>query len=122
MYKVAVDSYQKKHHDLTDCLVVDFLEYIDCHFLSDISLKKTADHFYLNYTYCSEIFKKVTGMGFSAYITKLRLCHACKLLDETSIQIAEISEKSGFHDYFYFSKQFKKELNVTPTEYRYMKT
>ena len=44
--------------------------------------------------------------------------NAKKLLTTTDISINEISLKTGFNDYFYFLKTFKKYTGHTPSEYR----
>ena len=67
---------------------------------------------------CIELFKKSAGTTFSHYLTNLRITNAKKLLTTTDISINEISLKTGFNDYFYFLKTFKKYTGHTPSEYR----
>lgn len=47
-----------------------------------------------------------------------RLACAQKLLIETEYKVREIAEKSGFNDYHYFSKAFKKANGMSAAEYR----
>ncbi len=51
-------------------------------------------------------------------IKKIRLEEASKLLISTRLRISEVAYKVGFNDIYYFSKQFKKIMNATPSEYR----
>lgn len=74
--------------------------------------------------YCTDhlrrLFKKATGLTLLEYLTQLRLNNAKKLMQENDVlhySIAEISMMSGFYDSGYFSRVFKKKMNMTPTEY-----
>ncbi|MDT3388272.1 MAG: helix-turn-helix transcriptional regulator [Bacteroidota bacterium] len=45
---------------------------------------------------------------------------ACKLLKENQLHISDIAFLCGFSDPKYFSRCFKKTVNITPSEYREM--
>jgi stage V sporulation protein D (sporulation-specific penicillin-binding protein) len=59
-------------------------------------------------------------LGVEAVYTDAEL--AKKLLGTKELSLAEISAVSGFADVYYFSKLFKKETGLSPTEYRKEKT
>jgi len=44
--------------------------------------------------------------------------HAKKLLRETNLKMWQVAEESGFNDYHYFSKVFKKAEGMSPAQYR----
>ncbi len=50
--------------------------------------------------------------------TKLRLMQAAKILAETTMQVQEIADSTGFQDSLYFSRLFKREYGVSPKHYR----
>ena len=52
------------------------------------------------------------------YIRTIRMIEAKRLLKETNIPIQEIAVKIGYKDASFFTKNFKKHIGVTPTEYR----
>lgn len=52
------------------------------------------------------------------HLLNLRIQKARRLLAETILPIGEIAEKTGFEDMFYFSRRFKLETKLTPSEYR----
>ena len=52
------------------------------------------------------------------YLLNLRLQNARRLLAETTLTVGEIAERTGFEDMFYFSRRFKLETKLTPTQYR----
>lgn len=83
----------------------------------DMKLKDLAQKFYINSSYCSELFKKHTGKSFSQCLIDLRIEEAKKLLKEHGLSITKISEMVGY-DYYYFNKLFKRECGITPNQYR----
>ena len=48
----------------------------------------------------------------------LRIEHAKRLLRDPNYKILQIAQESGFHDTRYFAKIFKKNVGITPSEYR----
>ena len=65
-----------------------------------------------------DAFLKVYGLPPIKYLTMLRLSEAKKLLSETDDRIEDISHACGFSDQFYFSRVFKNQCGVSPSEYR----
>ncbi len=63
-------------------------------------------------------FKRRFGFAPAAYINSYRVGVAKNLLRTTPMQCAEIAEKTGFEDIFYFSKVFKKFAGTSPAAYR----
>ena len=74
----------------------------------------------LNYnkSYLFKQFKKATGKSVLAYFTLLKIEKAKRLLRETSLSVAQISEKLAFDTPNYFSKSFKKHTGFTPLQYK----
>ncbi|MBQ7421974.1 MAG: response regulator [Prevotella sp.] len=62
--------------------------------------------------------KAITGLSTRDYINTLRINRAKRLLRDNEFTIGEIAMKLGIDDIAYFSRFFKKETGVTPTEYR----
>jgi len=52
------------------------------------------------------------------YLLNLRIQKARRLLAETTLQVGEIAAQSGFQDMLYFSRRFKIETALTPSQYR----
>lgn len=53
-----------------------------------------------------------------SHLSELRLNEAKRLLEETTLQIADIAERVGFNDYSYFIQCFRKKYGETPLRYR----
>lgn len=92
--------------------------YIDQHFEQKLYLKDLSAQFFINQVYCCQLFKKNLGRTFSEYVTELRIGKACQLLQQTALSIEEIAIRTGFADYYYFNKVFKKVCRTTPTKFR----
>ncbi len=94
------------------------LSYLEVHYAEKLTLQDLSRKFGVNYTYLSQIFKKSTGQSFSEYLTRLRLTHACRLLEETEQKISLVAEQTGFSDYHYFCNVFKHAYSMSPLQYR----
>ena len=68
--------------------------------------------------YFSRIFKEGTGENFIEYLTSVRMEKAKELLGNGEYSMKEIGVMVGFSDPNYFSRSFKKNVGVTPTEYK----
>ena len=67
------------------------------------------------------LYKKLTALTHTtpvAFIRSIRLHHAAVLLQEGQQSVNEIAELTGFSSPSYFTKCFKKEFGVLPSEYR----
>ena len=85
-----------------------------------LTLQSTADNLNINKSYLATLFKKETGDTFTKYIHTKRLERAIFLLNTTSHSIQSIANDCGIEDVTYFTRLFKKEKSMTPTEYRAM--
>lgn len=93
-------------------------DYISAHFRYPITLSDVAKEFYLSPTYFSNAFTKHIGCSFVAYLTRLRVFHAQKLLVTTNMSITEIAADAGFNTFSSFSRAFKLQAGLSPVEYR----
>lgn len=93
-------------------------EYIRQHFNKDISLDDVSRAVNISPYYFSKIFKEDTGENFIEYLTGIRIEKAKELLGTTEYSMKEICAMSGYQDPNYFSRSFKKNVGVTPTEYK----
>lgn len=85
----------------------------------DLSLEKTIEKLGINRTKINEILKKELGFTFTAYLNKLRLTEAARLLSENeNANVAEIAYLVGYNNTTYFNKLFKKEYGCTPKAFK----
>ncbi len=94
------------------------MNYLNHHFAEDISVNSIAAALFLNRDYISHVFKDETGYSVMAYVISLRINRAKLLLAETDRSITDIAMECGYTDFTYFSKQFKKHTNMSPSKFR----
>jgi len=93
-------------------------EYIKTHFGKDISLDDVSREVNISPYYFSKLFKEETGENFIEYVTAIRMEKAKELLAGSDKSMKEIGLDVGYADPNYFSRIFKKNMGVTPTEYK----
>lgn len=93
-------------------------DYIKENFNRDISLDEVSREVNISPYYFSKIFKEGTGENFIEYLTAIRIEKAKELLNTTELSMKEICTMCGYSDPNYFSRSFKKNVGVTPTEYK----
>ena len=64
------------------------------------------------------VFRTKTGYATVEYFLRLKVQRACELLETTDLQINQISRKLGYEDQYYFSRLFKKFMDISPQQYR----
>lgn len=94
------------------------LSYINQNYASRLYLNELAQRFHLNANYCCSLFQSRVGTTFSHYVMNIRLEKAKELLCVEDLPINRVGELVGYDDIFYFSKIFKKEIGLAPSEYR----
>lgn len=94
----------------------EIIAFVDGHYRGDISCEELSRRFGYDEAYFSRRFKEVTGLSPSVYIRVLRLEYSQKLLKKGA-SVNEAARESGFSDAGYFSRCFKKQFSITPTEY-----
>lgn len=93
-------------------------DYINENFLSkNITLQELISLTDISYSYLKRLFIKRYGLPPKKYIIQLKINHACDLLKSDMYTVTQISEICGFRDVYFFSRQFKEYMGLTPTEY-----
>ena len=92
--------------------------YIDENFSKEISLDDVSRTVNISPYYFSKIFKEENGQNFIEYLTNIRIEKAKELLKGSDYSMKEICSMCGYQDPNYFSRTFKKNVGVTPTEYK----
>ena len=84
----------------------------------DISIAELSNELNVSRPYLTSKFTSEMGLSPMQYLVHLRMSHAKRLLITTDMSISEIATAIGFKDAFYFSRFFKKNDSMTPTQYR----
>lgn len=95
------------------------IDYINSHYMEDISIQTLADLCSINPNYAGQLFKQKMNQTFNSYLSNFRIQKAEKLLVDTDMPIALVAASVGYQYYFYFAKVFKKLTGSTPSSYRH---
>ena len=98
-------------------LVGSILHYVEQNLSEKLFLQDIAEKYNYSVTYISKLFKNVTGSSLVSYIIEKRIARARQLMYE-DLEITEIAERVGYHNYSNFYKAFKKAVGISPEEYR----
>nr|WP_275980355.1 response regulator [Halalkalibacter alkaliphilus] len=99
-------------------LLLQAKEYIDSNYHKAISLEQVAQEIGLSSYYLSKLFKERFQVTFMEYLKNARMQKAIELLLGGNMPLKEIALNVGYKDPNYFSTAFKKEIGVSPREYR----
>lgn len=95
------------------------VSWIDKNFDKDITLDNIADNLNISKYYMSRIFKDITGYTIMQYLMSCRINRAKYLLEiYPEKTILDVALESGFENSSHFSRFFRKQMNITPSEYR----
>lgn len=97
-------------------------QYLDEHFADDITLETLSELTHMNKYYMVHAFKKYKGVSPIKYLIDRRITEAKYLLESTDYPISKIAETTGFSSQSYFSQVFRKEMGVSPVQYRKLGT
>jgi AraC-like DNA-binding protein len=111
-------AFNPSKNDLTDLKIRKAKKYINDNLGVMLTCKDVANYCNYNEIYLNRIFKKSTGESIIRYIHRKKSETARQYLKETDIKIKEISKILGFENEYHFSSFFKKEVGVSPSQYR----
>lgn len=115
----VVERMSTRHKIISDPYIRNIVDFISTHYTQDIDISKLTSFIPLSRRSIEMKFKKeMHPHTITSYITKLRLDHFCRLLENSELPIKEAADKSGFIDNSNFSTIFRKHKGMTPTEYR----
>lgn len=100
-----------------DLSVRKVTEYIDNNLEKRLSGAELEQAFGYSFDHINRKFKQATGETVFAYLRKSRINQAKQLLYTKNISVGTVAEMTGFCDIYHFSKMFKKQTGITPSDY-----
>ena len=94
------------------------IEFIDTHFVDEITAGKLADIAGLSIPQFNRRFRQILRLSPMEYVFSLRIQCAQKLLSTTRRSIGDVATATGFYDQSHFTKRFKQITGMTPLAYR----
>ena len=68
-------------------------------------------------SYFLRLFKETHGISPKRYIIRLKINYACDLLRLEQYTVSQVAEMCGFSDVYFFSRQFKEYMGITPRDF-----
>ncbi len=99
-------------------VIEDSILFMKEHLANKITLKDISEQCGLSPSHFSMLFKAKTSRTPMDYLIHLRIQKACQLLDASNQRIKEIARMVSYDDPYYFSRIFKKTMNISPLQYQ----
>lgn len=103
---------------IDDMIVARALNYIREHYRKGISVEDIARSTGVSRRVLEIRFRKCVDRSVYEEVLRLRMDHACILLMETNLSVAQIAEALNYDEIKYFSRGFKKVIGTSPLAYR----
>ena len=94
------------------------VRYFHANYHKPISIEDFAASYHMSISWFIRNFKEYTGSTPAQYLLSLRISNAQTLLESTSYNITEIANIVGYDNPLYFSRIFKKQIGMSPSEFR----
>ena len=94
------------------------LAYIDENFKRKLTLDEIAEKCYTSKYYLSHLFTRFQGVSIGKYILDKKIDESKKMLASSDFPVVTIAESLGFDDPSYYSRIFKKNVGITPLQFR----
>ena len=110
--------YQYTREDPTQSAMDRVCAYLKTHYREELRLEDLAAVAHLNKNYLVRLFKKRFGISPVAYLIKIRMDYAKKLLSESDLPVKTVAAACGYRDPSFFNAYFKKLFQISPAAYR----
>ena len=114
---VSVQKAGKNQKACENPLIHRVIDYLNRHFKEDINISQIALRFNVDRSYLSHLFKENTGVSLWNYVIYRRINLFNNLVKEGH-SIEETSRQVGFGNYSNFFRLYKKNMNMTPKEFK----
>lgn len=94
------------------------ISFLNLHYRENINSDELLKQHKMSRSTFLRNFQRSTGCSPIQYLLRIRISHACHLLQSSDLRISEIGFMVGFQDQNYFSRCFKKQTGMSPGEFR----
>ena len=118
---ITINRYIKERRETKNDTINDIeraAHYFKDNYNKQLSIEQYAKEHLMSVNWFIHSFKSVMKMSPMQYIISLRIAMAKGYLENSTKNIAEISNEVGYENALYFSRLFRKYTGMTPTEYR----
>ncbi|CVI65535.1 Melibiose operon regulatory protein [Clostridiales bacterium CHKCI001] len=94
------------------------IDFISKNTFVNLTVTDVANYVHISRSYLFTLFKRHLNISPQKFLTATKISNARELLSQTDISITAIANSSGYKNSFAFSRAFKQEMGITPSEYR----
>lgn len=111
--KLTSNNFTQK----SDILFNQIISYIDSNINQQLTLKQICQDNLISYSQLYHIFQERTSSSIMSFVTQRKITIAKQMIREQKLNFSQIADFLGYSSIHYFTKQFKKQTGMTPTEY-----
>jgi AraC family transcriptional regulator of arabinose operon len=108
----------RSSEEIVDPRVAQVVQEISRRYREPTTVAELAEHVHLSPSRLAHLFKEAVGESPIQMLLRLRLRQAARLLEYSTLSVAEIAAEVGFDSQFYFARQFRVQFALSPTGYR----
>ncbi len=117
--KTEINISTLNYQSVDEQFLINAIECIEAHLSeANFDIPQMAMELNMSTSTLTRKFKVITGLTPLGFIRNIKLKHACTMLKDKSVNISEVAYATGFSVPKYFTKCFKDEFGITPTEYQ----
>lgn len=116
---IVEQEARKNGEQINNLYLQNAIAYIDQHYAEDIRIADVAGALFISDDYLGRLFIREYHMKFTDYLNQVRIQNAIKLLKDPYLKLYHIAQKCGYRDQQYFSNVFKKQMGLTPYQFRH---
>lgn len=118
IYKTLSETPPKATKSKSDTEIFNrVINYMEAHLNSRITIEQICKDNMVGRSQLQNIFQKKTNLGIIEYFSKMKIDAAKQMIRTGRMNFTQISEQLGYASIHYFSRQFKKITDMTPSEY-----
>jgi len=117
-FYLLLSAQENRLNNNPNLYVENAKNYIDANYSQNPTVTEIADVLSISDRYLYNLFIKYECISPKQYLNDVKIKRASRLLKMTNQTISEIALSVGYDDIFAFSKFFKKNTGLSPTEYR----
>ncbi len=112
------DINEENKDDIQKIHLKKSIKFIKQNYSHNISVEDIANNTGVSRKYLCSIFKETVGIPTQKYLIEYRVKKACELLKNSGLTITEVAFSVGYNNSLVFSKAFKREMGISPSQYR----
>lgn len=101
-----------------DALYTGIMDYLERHIGEQLTIERISRDNLIGVSQLKKLFRSYQGSGVMEYFNHLKINAAKQLIRDQQMNFTQIADALGYTSIHYFSRQFKKLTDMTPTEYR----